>query len=228
METTRVMRASGAAGVLAAVLILVGLYFATAWGRPGIDADGVALAAWAQREEGAIEIGVYYLLVPGLLLFLCMFAALAGLLPADAISTRLAGYGALAFFVFFAAAGVLSSTTASSFGFYNGFEDPTAVTVFTGLSAGYHLQFVGVWSLAMTMLATAVGLRYSVAISSPLYGASIVLAALAVAASFFGFGVIFCLVWMLAVGIGLLRWTPSANAAIDPIGEAVPRRGRGQ
>jgi hypothetical protein len=192
METTRVMRASGAAGVLAAVLILGGLYLATAWGRPGIDADAEALAAWAQREEGAIEIGVYFLLVPGLLLFLCTFAALTGLLPADAMSTRLAGYGALAFFVFFAAAGVLSSTTASSFGFYKAFEDPTAVTVFTGLSAGYHLQIVGVWSLALTMLATAVGLRYSAALSMRSYVASIVLAALAVAASDVGFGVIFC------------------------------------
>ena len=222
MESTRVIRASGAAGVLAAVLILGGLYLATAWGRPGIDADGAALAAWAQREEGAIETGVYLLLVPGLLLFLCMFAALAGLLPADAMSTRLATYGALAFFVFFAAAGVLSSTSASAFGFYNGFEDPTAVTVFTGLSASFNLQFVGVWSLAMTMLATAVGLRNSAAISSRLLVASIVLAALAVAASFVGFGVIPSLVWILAVAIGLLRWTPSRSAAIDPIAEAVP------
>jgi hypothetical protein len=211
MDSTRVMRASGAAGVLAAVLILGGLYFATAWGRPAIEANGEALAAWAQREEVAIEIGVYFLLVPGLLLFLCMFSALAALLPADAISTRLAGYGALAFFVFFAAAGVLSSTGASAFGFYNGFEDPTAVTVFTGLSAGYHLQFVGVWSLAMTMLATAVGLRYSGAISLRLVVASVVLAALAVAASEFGFGVVFCLVWILAVSIGLLRWRTIAS-----------------
>jgi hypothetical protein len=166
MESIRVMRASGAAGVLAAVLILGGLSLATTWGNPGTDADGGALAAWAQREEGAIEAGVYVLLVPGLLLFLCMFAALASLLPANEMSTRLAGYGALAFFVFFAAAGVLLSTAASTFGFYIGFEDPTAVTVFTGLSAGYHLQFVGVLSLAMTMVATAVALRNSAAISS--------------------------------------------------------------
>ena len=211
MDPTRVMRTAGAAGLLAAVLILGGLYLATASGRPGIDAGGEALAAWAQGEEGAIETGVYVLLVPGLLLFLCMFAALAGLLPADAMSTRLATYGALAFFVFFAAAGVLSSTSASAFGFYNGFEDPTAVTVFAGLSAGYHLQFVGVWSLAMTMLATAVGLRNSAATSSRLLVASIVLAALAVAAAEVGFGVIPCLVWILAVGIGLLRWQPMAS-----------------
>ena len=223
MQSTRLMRASGAAGVLAAVLILGGLYLGTL-GISGREAgaDAEAWAAWAQREEVAIEIGVYYLLVPGLLLFLCMFSALAGLLPADAMSTRLAGYGALAFFVLFAAAGVLSSTSASTFGFYNGFEDPTAVTVFTGVTAGYHLQAVGIWSLAMTMLATAVGLRYAAAISLRLYVASIVLAALAVAASEVGVGVIFCVVWMLAVGIGLLRWTPSRSAAIDPIAEAVP------
>jgi len=221
MESTRVMRASGAAGVLAAVLILGGLYLATASGRPGIDADGEALAAWAQREEGAIETGVYVLLVPGLLLFLCMFAALASLLPADAMSTRLAGYGALAFFVFFAAAGVLSSTAASTFGFYNGFEDPTAVTVFTGLSAGYHLQVVGVWSLAMTMLATAVGLRHSATLSLRLYVTGIVVAVLAVPASEFGFGVIPCLVWMLAVSIGLLRRTPLISLPSIQPAEAV-------
>jgi hypothetical protein len=220
METTRVMRASGAAGMLGAVLILGGLYLATAWGRPGIDADGEALAAWAHGEEFAIESGVYYLLVPGLLLFLCMFAALARLLPAEAISTRLADYGAVAFFVFLAAAGVLSSTTASTFGFYNGFDDPTGVTVFTGLSAGYHLQAMGIWGLAITMLATAVGLRYSAAISSASYVASIVLAALAVAATLVGAGIIPCLVWMLAVGAGLLRWTPSRGAAIGPIADA--------
>jgi hypothetical protein len=222
MQSPRVMRAAGAAGVLAAVLILGGLYFATAWGRPGIDANGEALAAWAQRERAAIEIGVYYLLVPGLLLFLCTFAALAGLLPADAMSTRLAGYGAVAFFVLFAAAGVSTSTSASTFGFYNGFEDPTAITAFAGASAGYHLQFVGTWSLAMTMVATAVGLRYSAAISLRLYVASIVLAALAVAASEFAIGVIFCVVWILSVSIGLLRWTPPRSAAIDRVAEAVP------
>ena len=221
MESMRVKRASGAAGVFAAVLILGGLYLATAWGRPEMNADGEALAAWAQREEGAIEIGVYVLLVPGLLLFLWMFAALAGLLPADAIATRLAGYGALAFFVFFAAAGVLSSTTASSFGFYSAFEDPTAITLFTGLSAGYHLQFVGVLSLAMTMLATAVALRNSAAISSKLYVASIVLAVLAVAAAQVGFGVIFCLVWILAVSIGLIRWTALTSLPSIQPAEAV-------
>ena len=221
MQTTRVIQAAGAAGVLAAVLILSGLYLATAYGRPAIDADGQALAAWARQEEGPIEAGVYFLLFPGLLLFLGMFAAFAGLLPANAMSTRLAGYGALAFFVFFATAGVLSSTSASAFGFYKGFDDPTGVTVFTGLSAGYHLQFVGDWSLAMTMLATAVGLRASAGFSPRLYVASLVLAALTVAVSWFGFGVIPCLVWIVAVGIGLLRWTPS-TAAIDPRAEAVP------
>jgi hypothetical protein len=223
MESTRVIRASGAAGVLAAVLILGGLYLATVGANlPRIEADAAAWAVWAQREELAIESGVYYLLVPGLLLFLCMFAALAGLLPANAMSTRLAGWGALGFFVFFVASGVLLSTSASTFGFYNAFEDPTAVTVFTGASAGYHLQAVGIWSLAMTMLATAVGLRNSAAISFPLYAASIVLAALAVGATPFGFGVILCLVWIAAVGLGLLRWTPARSATIDMGTAAVP------
>ncbi len=222
METTRVMRASGAAGVLASVLILGGLYLGImgASGAPGRDAEAAAWAAWAQREENAIEIGVYLLFVPGLLLFLCMFAALAGRLPANAVSTRLAGYGALAFFVMSAAGGVLSSTTASTFGFYSGFADPTAVTAFTGATAGYHLEAVGIVSLAMTMLATAVGLRSSAAISSRLYVASIVLAAVAVAGTLIGVGIVPCLVWVLAVGIGLVRWAPSRSAVVDPMAEA--------
>jgi hypothetical protein len=216
------MRAAGAAGVLAAILILIGYYLSImgASGAPGRDGEAAAWAAWAEREENAIEVGVYILFVPGLLLFLGMFAALAGLLPADTVSTRLAGYGALAFFVLFAAAGVLTSTTASTFGFYSGFEDPTAVTAFAGATAGYHLLTVGVISLAMTMLATAVGLRYSASISSGLYVASIVLAAVAVAGTLVGIGIIACLVWVLTVGIGLLRWTPSPTAGIDLMAEA--------
>jgi hypothetical protein len=74
----------------------------------------------------------------------------------------------------------------------------------------------------MTMLATAVGLRDSAAISMRLYVASIVLAALAVVAAEFGFGVIPCLTWMLAVAIGLLRWTPSRSAAVDRVAETAP------
>jgi hypothetical protein len=215
MESDRLMRVFGVAGVLAAVLILGGLYLGSSV-LPGADSDAAAWAAIAQKEEAAIESGVYFLLIPGLLLFLCMFAALAGRLPAAAISTRLAGYGAVGFFVFFATAGVLSSTSASAFGFYGAFEDPTAVTVFTGVTAGYHLQTVGIWSLAMTMVATAVGLRNSVAIPFQLYVASFVLAALAVAASLIGFGIILGLVWILAVSIGLLRSTPARGAAADP------------
>jgi hypothetical protein len=200
-------RAAGAAGVLAALMILGGSYLAVMGGSgsPGVDADSQAWAAWARREESAIEVGVYVLLVPGLLLFLLMFSALAGLLHGESMSTRLAGYGALAFFVFNAAAGVLLSTTASTFGFFIGFDDPTGITVLTGITAGYHLQIIGVWGLAMAMLATAVGLSAAASISSPLYFASIVLAVLAVAASVVGFGIIPCLVWILAVGVGLLR-----------------------
>jgi hypothetical protein len=202
-----IYRAAGVAGVLAAALIFGGLYLMTmgSSGSPGPDADGAAWSSWARQEEQALEIGVYALLVPGLLLFLVMFAAFAGRQPADVIWTRLAGYGAVAFFVFFAAAGVLSSTTASAFGYYRVFEDPTAVTYFTLYTAGYHLQAVGSWSLAMTMVATAIGLRQSGSISSPSYLASIALAALAVAGTFVGFGVVFCLIWILAVSIGLLR-----------------------
>jgi hypothetical protein len=214
MESTRVRRAAGAAGVLSTVLILGALYLVNA-GIPGASADAEAWAAWARRNESALETAVYFLLVPGLLLFLWMFAALVGLLPPDTISARLASYGALAFFVFFSAAGVLWSTTASTFGFFRAFEDPTAVTVFTELSAGYHLQAVGIWSLAMTMLATAIGLRSSRVITSPLYVASLALVVAAVFATLIGFGVIPCLVWIVAASLGLLRTTtpPSDRVA---------------
>jgi hypothetical protein len=207
------MRAAGAAGVLASVLILIGLYLSSvgASGTPGIDAAAEAWAAWARREENAMEVGTYLLLVPGLVLFLCMFAALVSLLPRDAISTRLAGYGAIAFVVLFATAGVMSSTPASTFGFFPGFQDPSAVTVFTWVGASYHLQTVGTWMLAMTIAASAVGLRGSAALPFSLYLASFILAVLAVAASFAGLGVIPCLVWIVAVAIGLLRWRRSAS-----------------
>jgi len=206
--STRVARAAGAAGLLAVPLILGGLYLSTFGlsGTPESSAGAEAWAAWAEREETAIEVGVYLLLVPGLLLFLCMFAGAASLLLTQPVASRLASYGAVAFVILFAVAGVLASTSASTFGFYDAFNDPTAITVFTGVAAGYHLQWIGTWSLAMTMLASAFGLRSSARIALPAYWGSIILAALVVAASFIGFGIIFCLVWILAVAIGLLRW----------------------
>ena len=52
-----------------------------------------------------------------------------------------------------------SSTSASTIGFFDGFEDPEALTVLTGVSAGFHLSVIAVWSLAMTMAASAFGLH---------------------------------------------------------------------
>src|SRR5262245_49039073 len=113
MQTTREMRAAGAVGVVATVMILSGSYLAVMGGSgsPGANGDAAAWAAWAKREESAIELGVYFLLVPGTLLFLFMFSALVSLLPRESMSTRLAGYGAIGFFVFTAASGVVASTT---------------------------------------------------------------------------------------------------------------------
>jgi len=193
--------------VLGAVFILAGLYLVTmgASGAPAKDAAADAWATWARQQENALEVGVYLLLLPGLLLFLVMFAALAGLLPRDTIATRLSIYGAIAVVVFFATAGVMASTASSTFGFYPAYQDPSAVTVFTFTTAGYHLQAVGTWTLALTMAATAVALRSQAAIGARLFWATIVLVALAVLANFVGFGVIFGLIWMFAAGIGLLR-----------------------
>jgi hypothetical protein len=207
MGSTRVMRTAGAAGVAASVLVFGGLYLSSQGfsGLPANDADAASWAAWARSEELPVEIGVYLLLVPGLLLFLWEFAALRSLLSEGAVSARLASYGAVMFAVLFAAAGVVSSTASSTGGYFPGFDDPSAVTVLTGITAGFHLQYVGIWALAVTMVATSAGLRRSMAISSRLHVGSIALAVLAVAGSLVGFGVIFAIIWMLAVGIGLLR-----------------------
>jgi len=219
MPSTWTMRVPAVAGFGAAALILGAMY--TVWATaPGPDADPGGWATWARREEQRLEIGVYALLAPGLLLFLVMFAALARLMPTEAIETRLAGYGAVGFAIFFATAAVLLSTAASAFGFYPAFDDPGAVTILTGFTAGYHLQALGVWSLAVTMLATALGLRASGSLSLAWSAASVVLAVVAVAATFMGFGAIPCLVWIVAVSAGLARSRPSPGRADNRIAAA--------
>ena len=219
MESIRVLRLSGLAGVIAAVMILAGLYLSSK-GLPDPDADAAAWAAWAEREEGPIESGVYLLLVPGLLLFLCMFATLEGLLPDRAPATRLASYGALSFFACLVVGGVLSSTASSSVGFFDGFEDPGAISVYAGASDGFHLQMVGTWSLAVTMAAVAVGLRQMDA-STPLLVASCALAVVTAAAGMIGFGIIPALVWIVAAGVGLLRRSAS-HPAQPGVPQSVP------
>ena len=213
MPSARASRAAGVAGVLAAILILAGLYLSgVGSGVPARDADAASWSAWARGQEGTVELGVYVVLLPGLLLFLCMFAALVGRLPAQGAWTRLAGYGAVSFFVLFASGGALASTSLSAYGFYAAFDDPTAITVLAGATAGYHLQALAVWSLALTMISTALALRAGGAISSTLFGASIGLAVLAAAANLVGFGIIFGLIWMLGAGIALVRWAARAPA----------------
>jgi len=221
MESIRVLRLSGLAGVIAAVMILAGLYLSSR-GLPDPDADAAAWAAWAEREEGPIESGVYLLLMPGLLLFLCMFATLAGLLPDRAVATRLASYGALSFFVCLAIAGVLSSTASSSVGFFAGFEDPGGISVYSGASGGFHLQMIGIWSLALTMVAVAVGLRRVGTARRWVVVASCVLAALTAAAGVIGAGIIPALIWMVAAGVGLFRRSASHTAQPGGVPQSVP------
>lgn len=84
-----------------------------------------------------------------------------------------------------------------------------------GITAGYHLQAVGIWSLALTMVATAIRLRSSKAIPQWTYLASIALGILTVAGSQIGFGIVFCLVWIVGVGIGLLRPTRRRSGPRD-------------
>jgi len=217
-QSSRTLRLGGAGGVLGAVFILVGLYLVTmgASGAPAKDAAAGAWADWARQQENAVEVGVYLLLVPGLLLVLFMFAVLASLLPRDSIASRLAGYGAVAFVVLFATASVMASTASSTSGFYPAYQDPTAVTVFTFITAGYHLQAVGTWALSVTMAATAVALRSEGAPRNLLFWATIVLVTLAVLANFIGFGVIFGVIWIAGAGVGLLRWRrPLATTALS-------------
>ena len=83
--------------------------------------------------------------------------------------------------------------------------------------ADYHLQTVGICSLAMTMLAASLGLRYSAGLSPTLFVGSIVLAVLAVAECLIGFGIIPCIVWIIGVSIGLLRWTPGSSGAVQAL-----------
>lgn len=221
MESIRVLRLSGVAGVAAAVMILGGQYLSSK-GIPGPDADAAVWAVWAEREEGAVESGVYLLVIPGLLLFLCMFATLACLLPTQGVATRLASYGAHSFFVCLAVAAVLSSTTSSSVGFFAGFEDPDAISVYTGVSAGFHLQIVGIWSLALTMVAVAVGLRRMGAATRRLVVASCVFAAVTAAAGLIGMGIVPALVWIVAAGAGLLRRSASRTAQPSGVAQSVP------
>ena len=214
MPSVRVSRAAGLAGVLAAILILAGLYLSgPGSGVPDRGAGVAAWSDWARQNEGPIELGVYVLLFPGLLLVLGMFSALVGLLPSKATATRLVEYTAVSFFVLCGGGAALASTSASTYGFYAAFSDPGALTVFTGTTAGYHFQALAVWSLALTMVSTAVALRAPSAISLPVFGASIGLAVLTAAANLVGFGIIFGLVWIVGVGVALVRWAPRGPAA---------------
>lgn len=214
MESTRVMRAAGVAGILAAVLILAGVYYSTK-GMPAIEADAASWTRWVDAQQGPIETGVYLLLIPGLLLFLVMMGALVSALPRNRMSTEVSAWGGLVFFICMATSGVLSSTTASAIGYFDGFEDPQAVGTLTGLSAGFHLTIVAVWALALTMVGTAIGLRSAGLLSGRLRAAAFVLAGLTVATGLFGAGLLLTLVWILAVSIGLLRHSSSQPAIVD-------------
>jgi hypothetical protein len=67
----------------------------------------------------------------------------------------------------------------------------------------------------LTMAATGIGLLSSGQTSMGLAAASIVAAALAVAASFIGLGIVFGLVWMVAVGLALLWRNTVADAPVQ-------------
>lgn len=213
-DSARVLRASAVAGIAAAALILGGTLLSSR-GMPSTAADAASWARWVENEERAIESGVYYMLLPGLLLFLVLMAALGTLQSAGGISTRLASWGGLLFIVCMAVSGVMSSTSASTIGFFDGFEDPEALTVLTGVSAGFHLSVIAVWSLAMTMAASAFGLHASGFMSGRVRTAFLILAALTVAVGEVGAGLLPVLLWMLTISVMLLRraGAPAPSAA---------------
>lgn len=211
-------RVAGIAGLLAAVLMLAGSYLSgLGSGIPARDADAAAWSAWASHQEGPVELGVYVLLFPGLVLFLLMASALIGRLPSRSMWTRVAGYGAVSFFVLFASGAALASASPSAYGFYAAFDDPTALAALAAATAGYHFQALGVWTLALTMLATTLALRSSGEISSRLTIASVGLAVLAAAGNVIGFGVVFGLIWIAGVGVSLARVQPGepSPATVD-------------
>lgn len=214
-DPTRALRASAVSGFAAAVLILAGTVLSSR-GMPSAGAEATLWVHWVEEEERAIETGVYYLLIPGLLLFLVLLAALAQVPVASRISTQLASWGGLVFVVCMAISGVVSSTSASTIGFFDGFEDPKALTVLTGMSAGFHLAVIAVWSLALTMAATAVGLHASGFISGRLRTASLIVAALTVAVGEVGAGLLPALLWMVFISVMLMRKAGTAVPSAAP------------
>jgi hypothetical protein len=204
IDSTRTLQASAAAGFAAAVLILGGTLLSSR-GMPSPGSDAAAWSRWAEGEERVIEIGSYYLLVPGLLFFLVLLAAVVHMHSSSRIATLLASWSGVIFVVFMMTSAVVASTSASTFGFFDDFDDPEALTVFTGASAGFHLTVVAAWSLALAMAATAVGLRAQGLISARTRTATFVLAVLAVATGELGAGLMPALLWMVLLSVMLLR-----------------------
>jgi hypothetical protein len=190
-------------------------------GTPAPGADPDTWTRWALTHEGTIENGAYYLGIPGLLLFLVLAAALAELQPAG-MPRRLTEWGAVTFVILMTVATVLSSTTSSTYGFFDGFEDGGAVTLLTGLSAGFHLMIVAEWAIALTMLASGIGLSAAGHISARLRTASIAWAVLTAATGAVGFGLLPALLWVVAVSTLLVRQGSRRTPAGHPVAQALP------
>jgi hypothetical protein len=197
------LRWTGFAGLASALLIFAGQLLST-WETPAPSAGAATWSRWAIEHEGRAEIGTYYLAVPGLLLFLIMAAALAELQPAG-ISRRLTGWGSMIFVALMAVAGVLSTTTSSAHGFFDRFEDDRAVTVLTGLSAGFHLMIIAEWGIALTMAAVGLGLAAAGRLSPRLRTLSWAWAAVTAATGALGFGLLPVLIWTVAASALLIR-----------------------
>jgi hypothetical protein len=202
-QTPQALRAAALAGIAAAAMILGGEYLASR-GLPSSNADTTTWSRWVADSEGAVESGVYYLIVPGALLFFIPLAALTSLQP-DGMTGRLSAWGGQAFVVLLAASAVMQSTTASTQGFFTAFEDPEAATLLTGLSAGFHPAIVAFWALAVTMIATGVGLHAGGHASARFRNASCLWGLLTLVAGGVGLGVVPALLWIVALSVVLLR-----------------------
>jgi hypothetical protein len=122
MQSTRALRASAVSGLATAALILAGSFLSSR-DIPSMKAETSSGRRWAEENEGAIETGVYTLLVPSLLRLFVLMAALSSL-HQRSDETQLSSWGVMGFVVCKAVSAVLSSNTASTLGFFDEFEDP--------------------------------------------------------------------------------------------------------
>lgn len=203
-ETERVtspgaVRYGALSGMFAAVLVLAGAAV-TDTAMP----DPVTAGAEQWRsQELSIEIGVYVLGLPGLLLFLFFLATLVHLLPhgVAGVLTTLTG---VAFFVLSAAADVFTSATASALGFHEELGGPEAVAGYLQ-SIGFHLGVYAQVAGGLMAVAGSLALGAAGLVSTRVARVGAGIGVVAFVAGNFGFGLGLVALWLLGTSAVLLR-----------------------